>query len=81
MIFHKLVSSKTLTLTLLAVCNHLRDMLIDLTWQVASFTVWTEVKAVNLCLQVSAWCAQQVSFVGLKVWLSLQERVLLDFFV
>lgn len=52
MIFLNLVCFKTLTL--LAVCNHLRDMMIDLTWQVACFAVWTEVNAVNLCLQVSA---------------------------
>lgn len=68
-------------LTLLAVCNRLRDTVIDLTWQVACFAVWTEVRAVNLCLQVSALCVQRVSFVGLKVWLSLREHVLLAFFV
>lgn len=42
------------TLTPLAVCSHLRDMVIDPTWQVACFAIWTEVKAVNLCWQVSA---------------------------
>lgn len=55
--------------------------MIDLTWQEACFAAWTEVKAVYLCLQVSAWRVQRVSSVGLKVWLSRQEYVLPGFFV
>lgn len=79
MILLKLFCSQTWTLV--AVCNHLRHLMIDLTWQVACFAAWTEVKAVHLCLQVSAWRVQRVSSVGLKVWSSRQECVLPGFFV